>query len=54
MKTDEYFINTEPYYQPIGDEIDVFEAAYKQNLPILLKGLLVVESPALWNTWRGD
>lgn len=38
MKIEEYFIKTEPYYEPIGDEIEVFEAAYKQNLPILLKG----------------
>lgn len=38
LKTQEYFIENEPYYEPIGDEIEVFEAAYKQNLPILLKG----------------
>ncbi|NOX42712.1 MAG: CbbQ/NirQ/NorQ/GpvN family protein [Gammaproteobacteria bacterium] len=38
MKTEEYFIKSEPYYEPIGDEVEVFEAAYKQNLPILLKG----------------
>ena len=38
IKPEEYFIETEPYYEPIGDEIEVFEAAYKQNLPVLLKG----------------
>ena len=27
-----------PYYLPIGDEIEVFEAAYRQSLPVLLKG----------------
>jgi nitric oxide reductase NorQ protein len=27
-----------PYYLPIGDEIDVFTAAYRCRLPILLKG----------------
>jgi nitric oxide reductase NorQ protein len=27
-----------PYYLPIGDEIEVFTAAYAQRLPILLKG----------------
>jgi nitric oxide reductase NorQ protein len=28
----------EPYYLPIGDEIDIFHAAYDCRLPILLKG----------------
>jgi len=27
-----------PYYLPIGDEIGIFEAAYKARLPVLLKG----------------
>ena len=28
----------EPYYLPLGDEITLFEAAYKSRLPVLLKG----------------
>lgn len=32
------FVKDEPYYQPLGDEIAVFEAAYRNQLPILLKG----------------
>lgn len=31
-------IEQEPYYQPVGDEITVFEAAYQNQLPVLLKG----------------
>ena len=27
-----------PYYLPIGDEVEIFTAAYKARLPILLKG----------------
>lgn len=27
-----------PYYRPLGDEIEVFEAAYLARLPVLLKG----------------
>jgi len=27
-----------PFYQPVGDECEVFERAYKLNLPLLLKG----------------
>src|SRR4029079_14578523 len=29
---------TAPYYLPIGDEVDVFTAAYAKRLPVLLKG----------------
>jgi nitric oxide reductase NorQ protein len=29
---------SQPYYLPIGDEIEVFTAAYAKRLPILLKG----------------
>jgi len=38
LKPEEYFIQDEPYYEPVGEEIDVFMAAYQQQLPILLKG----------------
>lgn len=37
-KPEEYFVATEPYYEPVSDEVEVFEAAYKNQLPILLKG----------------
>jgi nitric oxide reductase NorQ protein len=38
INPEEYFIRDEPYYEPVGNEIDIFEAAYKNALPILLKG----------------
>ena len=38
LKPEEYFIKDEPYYEPVGEEIDVFMAAYNQQLPVLLKG----------------
>jgi nitric oxide reductase NorQ protein len=38
LKPEEYFITEEPYYEPVGKEIEVFEAAYQNQLPILLKG----------------
>jgi len=37
-KPEEYFVEIEPYYEPVADELEVFEAAYKNQLPILLKG----------------
>jgi len=38
FKPEEYFVEKEPYYEPVGDEIAVFEAAYANQLPVLLKG----------------
>jgi len=38
LKPEENIIQDEPYYQPVKEEIEVFEAAYAQQLPILLKG----------------
>ena len=38
LKPEEYFIREEPYYEPVGNEIEVFEAAYRNQLPVLLKG----------------
>jgi nitric oxide reductase NorQ protein len=35
---DEYFIIEEPYYLPVSDEIEIFTAAYQNNLPVNLKG----------------
>ena len=38
LKPEEYYIREEPYYEPVGDEIAVFQAAYANQLPVLLKG----------------
>ena len=38
LKPEEYFIEDEPYYEPVANEIEVFDAAYKNQLPVLLKG----------------
>ena len=34
----DYSMTTEPYYRPVGDELAVFEAAYSQRMPMMLKG----------------
>ena len=31
-------LNNEPWYLPLADEVEVFEAAYRARLPVLLKG----------------
>jgi nitric oxide reductase NorQ protein len=38
LKTEEYRITKEPYYASQGDEIALFEAAFRNHLPVLLKG----------------
>ncbi|MDA0770580.1 MAG: AAA family ATPase [SAR202 cluster bacterium Casp-Chloro-G4] len=35
---EEYHLTEEPYYKPVGDEIELFEAAYKQKIPLIFKG----------------
>ncbi len=37
-KIEEHIFEQEPYYRPIGEEISVFETAYENCLPVLLKG----------------
>ena len=38
MKIEEYQITDKPYYLEIQDEVEVFKAAYKAKIPVLLKG----------------
>ncbi len=33
-----YAVTAEPYYRPVGDEIALFEAAYADRMPMMLKG----------------
>ena len=35
---EEYHPAREPFYLPIADEVELFEAAFKQKIPVLLKG----------------
>ena len=35
---EDYRILEEPYYLPVGDEVQLFVSAYKARLPVLLKG----------------
>ncbi|HTZ17910.1 MAG TPA: CbbQ/NirQ/NorQ/GpvN family protein [Dissulfurispiraceae bacterium] len=38
VKSDQYLVETEPYYRPVANEIDLFEAAYRNRIPVLMKG----------------
>jgi nitric oxide reductase NorQ protein len=35
---EEYAAVDEPYYEPVGDEVELFRAAFEQKVPVLLKG----------------
>jgi nitric oxide reductase NorQ protein len=38
VKSEDYMLEEEPYYRSVGDEIDLFAAAYLNRIPVLLKG----------------
>ena len=35
---EEFLVRSEPYYRTVGDELELFTAAYHQHIPVLLKG----------------
>ena len=35
---EEFHFTEEPYYKPVGDEVELFEAAYAQKIPLIFKG----------------
>ncbi|MEZ5560842.1 MAG: CbbQ/NirQ/NorQ/GpvN family protein [Pseudomonadales bacterium] len=53
------YLASEPYYLAVGDEVEVFEAAYAARLPVLLKGptgcgkTRFIEHMA-WRLYRSD
>ncbi len=38
INPDQYKITTEPYYEPVGNEIELYTAAYNARMPMMLKG----------------
>ena len=38
LQIEEYLVEEEPFYIPQNDEVGLFEAAYAQKIPVLLKG----------------
>ena len=35
---EEFLVRREPYYRPVGDELELFTGAYRQRIPVILKG----------------
>lgn len=38
LPIEKFIIEKEPYYMPVGNEIEIFMSSYRNNLPINLKG----------------
>ena len=38
LAVEKYKVESEPYYLPVAQEIETFEAAYQAKLPVMLKG----------------
>lgn len=38
LAVEKYKVGNEPYYLPVGQEVELFEAAYGAKLPVMLKG----------------
>jgi nitric oxide reductase NorQ protein len=38
MNIEQYLIKKEPFYLPQGNEVNLYEVAYKKRLPVMLKG----------------
>jgi nitric oxide reductase NorQ protein len=38
QRMEDFRLATEPYYLPLGNEVELFEAAYHARLPVMLKG----------------
>ena len=34
----EYMVKSEPYYEAVGKEVELYEAAYSARMPMMLKG----------------
>ncbi len=38
LQIEDFRLTEEPFYLPIADEVELFETAYEQQIPVLLKG----------------
>ena len=38
QRVEDFKLTEEPYYLPLGNEVELFESAYNSKLPVMLKG----------------
>ena len=53
VEIDSYRIVSEPYYRQTGEEVHLFEAAYRDRLPVMLKGPTGCGKTRSSNIWPG-
>lgn len=53
LKPEEHFIHDEPYYEQVANEVEIFDAAYRNRIPVLLKGPTVAARRVSSSTWHG-
>ena len=51
---EEFLVRNEPYYRSVGDELELFTAAYRQHIPYCSRGPPVAVRPGSLSTWHGD
>jgi MoxR-like ATPase len=49
--TQDALVGERPYYLPTSNEVEVFTAAYRQKLPLMLKGPTGCGKTRLSSTW---
>ena len=50
---EKHVIGNEPYYLPVSKEVELFEAAYRGKLPVMLKGPTGCGKTRFIETWLG-
>ena len=38
INSDQFLVKSQPYYRPVADEVELYEAAYDARMPVMLKG----------------
>jgi nitric oxide reductase NorQ protein len=38
LASEQYLVKQQPYYRPVGEEVELYEAAYGARMPVMLKG----------------
>ena len=54
VDVEQYKIKDEPYYEPDGDEITLYESAYEVRMPVMIKGPTGCSNACFLNTWHGN
>ena len=51
---EQYKVKTEPFYRPVSNEVELYQAAYARRMPVMLKVRQAAASRVLSNIWPGS